>query len=161
MDLSHDPPTRGIWYDTWPKDAYEKFGGANAWGGLSADEKRGVVYFGTGSPSSDFYGGDRAGMNLFGNCVVALDAVSGKMKWYFQTVHHDLWDRDIPCPPNLVTVKHAGQMVDALVQTTKDGMVYVLDRDSGKSLFPIVEHAVPTNGLPGEHPWPTQPYPSK
>jgi len=148
-------------YDTWPKDAYKKFGAANSWGGLSVDEKRGMVYFGTGSPSSDFYGGDRAGMNLFANCILALDATTGKMKWYFQTIHHDLWDRDIPCPPNLATIKHNGKMVDVLVQTTKDGIVYVLDRDSGTSLFPIEERAAPTTGLPGEHPWPTQKYPSK
>jgi quinoprotein glucose dehydrogenase len=148
-------------YYTWPAGAYEKFGGANSWGGGSADEKRGVVYFGTGSPSSDFYGGDRTGANLFANCIVALDAATGRLKWYFQAIHHDLWDRDMPCPPNLVTVKHNGYSVDALVQTTKDGMVYVLDRDSGRSLFPIVERPVPTNGLPGEHPWPMQPYPLK
>jgi quinoprotein glucose dehydrogenase len=148
-------------YDTWPKDAYQKIGADNNWGGLAVDEKRGAVYFGTGSPSSDFYGGERAGMDLFGNCIVALDAETGKLKWYFQTIHHDLWDRDIPCPPNLVTVKHNGVMVDAVVQATKDGLIYVLDRDSGTSLFPIEERAVPVAGLPGEHPWPVQKFPLK
>ncbi len=148
-------------YETWPKDAYKKIGGANCWGGMVIDDKRGMVYFGTGSPSSDFYGGAREGMNLFANCIVALHAETGKLQWFYQTVHHDLWDRDIPCPPNLVTLKRDGRLVDALVQATKDGMLYVLDRDSGRSLFPVEERAVPTNGLPGEHPWASQRYPLK
>lgn len=148
-------------YDSWPKDAYRKIGGANCWGGMVVDEKRGVVYFGTGSPSSDFYGGAREGENLFANCIVALQAETGKLKWYYQTVRHDLWDRDIPCPPNLLTVKHNGRMVDVVVQATKDGMVYILGRDSGTSLFRVVDRAVPVDGLPGEHPWPMQKYPEK
>lgn len=148
-------------YDTWPKDAYKKIGAANTWSGLVVDEKRGMVFFGTGSPSADFYGGDREGSNLFANCIMALEAETGKMKWYFQTIHHDLWDRDIPCPPNLATVTHNGKKVDVLVQATKDGLVYVLDRDSGTSLFPVEERAVPTNGLPGEHPYATQKFPLK
>ncbi|HTD92682.1 MAG TPA: PQQ-binding-like beta-propeller repeat protein [Chitinophagaceae bacterium] len=148
-------------YDTWPPDAYKKIGAANNWSGLVMDDKRGVVYFGTGSPSSDFFGADRHGTNLFANCIMALEAETGKMKWYFQTIHHDLWDRDIPCPPNLVTIKHNGQNVDVVVQATKDGLVYVLDREKGTSLFPIEERKVPVNGLPGEQPWPVQQYPSK
>ncbi len=148
-------------YATWPKDAYRKIGGANCWGGLAVDEQRGVVYFGTGSPSSDFYGGARAGQDLYANCIVAVDAGTGRLRWFFQTVHHDLWDRDIPCPPNLTTIKHDGRPVDVVVQTTKDGLVYVLDRDSGKSLFPMEERPVPTDGLPGEHPWAVQRYPRK
>lgn len=148
-------------YDTWPKDAYKKIGAANNWSGLTVDEKRGTVYFGTGSPASDFYGGDREGSNLFANCVVALNAATGKLKWYFQTIHHDLWDRDEPCPPSLATVKHNGKIVDVVVQATKDGLVYVLDRDKGTSLFPVEERSVPTDGLPGEHAWPTQPFPTK
>ncbi|GAB3269369.1 hypothetical protein GCM10027347_39520 [Larkinella harenae] len=148
-------------YDTWPKDAYKKIGGVNNWSGMSLDEKRGVVYFGTGSPASDFYGGDRKGANLFANCIMALDAETGKMKWYYQTIHHDLWDRDHACPPNLVTIKRNGKAVDAVVQATKDGLVYVLDRDKGTALFPVEERKVPTNGLPGEHPYPTQKYPLK
>jgi len=158
----HTIPQPGeLGYDTWPKDAYKKMGAANNWGGLAVDEQRGMVYFGTGSPSSDFYGGDRAGMNLFANCILALHAETGKMKWYYQTIHHDLWDRDIPCPPNLVTIRHNGKPVDALVQVGKDGLVYVLDRDKGTSLFPVEERPVPTTGLPGEHPWPTQKFPLK
>lgn len=148
-------------YDTWPKDAYTKIGAANNWSGLTVDEKRGTVYFGTGSPASDFYGGDRQGSNLFANCVVAINAATGKLKWYYQTIHHDLWDRDEPCPPNLTTVKHNGKMVDVVVQSTKDGFVYVLDRDKGTSLFPVEERTVPKDGLPGEHVWPTQPFPTK
>ena len=148
-------------YDTWPKDAYRWAGGTNAWAGMALDEKRGLVFFGTGSPSSDFYGGARAGKNLFANCVVALQAETGHLQWYYQTIHHDLWDRDIPCPPSLTTVRHEGRMVDVVVQSTKDGLVYVLDRDNGASLFPVEERAVPTAGLPGEQPWPTQPYPVK
>ena len=148
-------------YDTWPKDAYKKIGGANNWSGLVVDEKRGTVYFGTGSPASDFYGGEREGANLFSDCVMSLNAETGKMNWYFQTTHHDLWDRDEPCPPNLATVKHKGKMVDVVVQATKDGLVYVLDRDKGTSLFPVEERPVPTKGLPGEHPFPTQKFPLK
>ena len=148
-------------YDTWPQDAYKKIGGANNWAGMVLDEKRGVVYMGTGSPSVDFYGGDRKGANLFGNCIIALDAQTGKLKWYYQTVHHDLWDYDIPCTPNLSTVKHNGKMVDVVVQTTKDGLVYVLDRDSGESLFAVEEVPVPPSNVPGEHAWPTQKKPVK
>ncbi len=160
--IFHTIPQPGEFgYDTWPKDAYKWAGGTNNWGGLALDEKRGVVYFGTGSPSSDFYGGARAGINLFSDCILALDAETGKMKWYYQTIHHDLWDRDIPCPPNLITVRHNGRLVDAVVQVTKDGCVYVLDRDTGESLFPVEERPVPTRGLPGEHPWPEQKVPLK
>ncbi|HZG26540.1 MAG TPA: c-type cytochrome, partial [Chitinophagaceae bacterium] len=148
-------------YDTWPKDAYKKIGAANNWSGLVVDEKRGAVYFGTGSPSSDFYGGEREGTNLFANCVISLNAETGKMNWYFQVVHHDLWDRDLPCQPNLTTVKQNGKVIDVVAQATKDGLVYVLDRDKGTSLFPVEERPVPTNGLPGEHPFPTQKYPLK
>jgi quinoprotein glucose dehydrogenase len=148
-------------YETWQKDSYKKFGGANCWAGMVLDEKRGAVYFGTGSPSSDFYGGDRAGQNLFANCILSLDASTGKLIWYFQTIHHDLWDRDISCPPNLATVKHEGKMVDVVVQATKDGLIYVLDRDKGTSLFPVEERPVPITGLPGEKPWPTQKFPLK
>ncbi len=148
-------------YDTWPVNAYQEIGGVNCWSGMVLDDKRGVVYLGTGSPSSDFYGGNRKGKNLFANCILALDAETGKMKWYFQTIHHDLWDRDIPTPPNLTTIKHNGKMVDVVVQATKDGLVYVLNRDNGTSLFPVEERPVQTNGLTGEHVWPTQKYPLK
>lgn len=148
-------------YETWPEGAYKKIGAANNWSGLVLDEKRGLVFLGTGSPASDFYGGDRAGTNLYANCILALHAETGKLKWYYQVIHHDLWDRDIPCPPNLTTVTHDGKKIDVVAQATKDGLVYVLDRDNGTSLFPVEERPVPTTGLPGESPWPTQRYPSK
>ncbi len=143
-------------YETWPQDAYKKIGGVNCWGGLSVDEKRGVVYFGTGSPSSDFYGGAREGANLYANCIVALEAETGKLKWYSQAIRHDLWDRDFPIPPNLTTITQNGKRRDVVVQVGKDGYIHVLDRDTGESIFPVEERPVPTNGLPGEHPYPTQ-----
>ncbi len=149
-------------YETWSEDAYRKLGGANCWAGMVLDEKRGMVFLGTGSPSVDFYGGARKGQNLFANCVIALDAATGERIWHFQTVHHDLWDRDIPCPPNLLQVKHNGRLRDAVAQATKDGYVFVFDRDTGEPLFPVSEEPVPdVPALPGEHPWPTQPVPEK
>ena len=149
-------------YETWSKDSYKKIGGANCWAGMVLDEKRGIVYAGTGSPSVDFYGGARHGQNLFANCIIAINAQTGKRVWHFQTIHHDLWDRDIPCPPNLITVKHNGQMVEAVAQATKDGLVFVFDRDNGTPLFPVKEIPVPVApSLPGEKPWPTQPVPVK
>jgi quinoprotein glucose dehydrogenase len=158
----HTIPRPGqVGYETWPKDAWKEVGGVNNWSGLVVDDKRGMVFFGTGSPSSDFYGGNRKGANLFATSIMALEAETGKMKWYYQTIHHDLWDRDHSTPPNLTTVTHNGKKVDVVVQATKDGLVYVLDRDKGTSLFPVEETPVPTKGLPGEHPYPTQKYPSK
>lgn len=149
-------------YETWTADAYKKIGGANNWSGMVLDSKRGAVYLGTGSPSVDFYGGDRQGTNLFANCILALDATTGKRLWHFQTIHHDLWDRDLSNPPNLIKVMHKGNEVEAVAQATKDGVIYVLDRDTGEPLFPVEERAVPTEGgMPGETPWPTQPYPVK
>lgn len=159
----HTIPLPGEYgYETWPKDAYKKMGGANSWAGLVLDQKRGLVYAGTGSPSSDFYGGDRDGQNLFANCILALDASSGKRVWHYQTVHHDLWDRDLPCQPNLVTVNINGKSIDAIAQATKDGLIFLLNRETGEPLFPINEvKVIDTSTLAGEHPWPTQPIPSK
>lgn len=149
-------------YETWSPDSYRKLGGANCWAGMVVDEKRGIVYAGTGSASVDFYGGARKGKNLFANCVLALNAQTGKHIWHFQTVHHDLWDRDLPCPPNLLTVTHQGRPIEAVAQATKDGYVFVFDRVTGKPLFPVNEVPVPTSpALPGENPWPTQPIPTK
>jgi quinoprotein glucose dehydrogenase len=147
-------------YETWPKDAWKEFGGANDWAGLSVDQKRGMVFIATGGTSYDFYGVDRPGSNLFANSVVALDARTGKRKWHFQTVHHDLWDWDLPSPPNLVTITKNGKKIDAVVQLTKSGFTFVLDRVTGKSLFPIVEKKVPRSDIPGEQAWPTQPIPT-
>ena len=148
-------------YDTWPEDAYEKIGGANAWSGISLDVKRGVVYAPTGSASFDFWGGNRKGSNLFANCIIAINAETGQRLWHYQTVHHDLWDRDLPAPPNLVTVTHNGVKVDAVAQVTKSGYVFLLDRDTGKPLFPIEERPVKKSDLKGEEAWPTQPFPLK
>ena len=148
-------------YDTWPKDAYGKIGGANAWAGISLDVERGVVYAPTGSASFDFWGGNRKGSNLFANCIIAIDAENGQRLWHYQTVHHDLWDRDLPATPNLVTVTHSGVKIDAVAQVTKSGYVFLLDRDSGKPLFTIEERPVKKSDLKGEEAWPTQPFPLK
>lgn len=148
-------------YDTWEsKDAWKYIGGANCWAGMSLDEKRGVVYIATGSPTFDFYGGFRKGKNLFANCVIALNAATGEYIWHFQTIHHDLWDRDLPAPPNLVTITRDGKQIDAVAQITKTGYVFVLNRDNGKPLFPVHEMPVPDSStLVGEEPWSTQPVP--
>jgi quinoprotein glucose dehydrogenase len=148
-------------YETWPKDAWQYAGGANDWGGMSIDEKRGMVFLATGSPTYDFYGADRKGENLFGNCIIALDAKTGKYIWHFQTVHHDLWDYDLPAPPNLVTIIKDGKEIDAVAQASKIGFLYVLDRETGKPLFPVEERKVPASDVPGEEAWPTQPFPLK
>jgi quinoprotein glucose dehydrogenase len=148
-------------YDTWPADAYKYAGGANVWGEMSVDEKRGIVYLPTGSPTYDFYGADRKGKNLFGNCLLALDARTGKRLWHFQAVHHDLWDYDLTTAPKLLTVRHKGKLVDVVAQVTKFGFVYVFDRVTGESLWPIEERPVPKSDVPGEEAWPTQPFPTK
>ncbi len=148
-------------YETWPKDAWKYVGGVNDWAGMSLDEKRGMVFLALGSPSYDFYGGDRLGQNLYGNSIVALDAKTGHYKWHFQTVHHDLWDYDLPAPPNLVTIGRDGKKIDAVAQTTKTGFLFLLDRETGQPLFPVEERKVPPSYVPGEQAWPTQPFPSK
>lgn len=148
-------------YETWPPNAWKTAGGANCWGGMTLDERRGWVFCGTGSPSYDHWGGNRIGQNLFGNCVLALRADTGERVWHFQVVHHDLWDYDIPCPPNLVTVRHRGRLIDAVAQSTKLGHLFVLDRQTGRPLFPVEERAVPKSDVPGEQSWPTQPFPTK
>lgn len=147
--------------DTWGQNARQRNGGANCWGGMALDEKRGIVYVPTASPSFDFYGADRPGQNLFANCLLALDATTGKRKWHFQTTHHDLWDRDNGSPPNLVTVKHKGKDVDAVALVTKMGFLFLFDRETGESLYDIKEVPVDTiSSMPGEKPWPTQPIPT-
>jgi quinoprotein glucose dehydrogenase len=146
-------------YDTWPPEAFQTAGGANSWAGMTVDTTRGIVYIPTGSATPDFYGGARVGANLFANSLLALDAATGKRIWHYQTVHHDLWDRDLPAAPNLVTVTRDGSRVDAVAQITKSGFVFLFDRASGKPLFPIAERAVPASDLKGERTWPTQPFP--
>ena len=146
-------------YDTWEFVDGEQYGGANAWGGFTVDEERGWVFCATGSPSFDFFGGFRKGMNLFGNCVLALNARTGERVWHYQTVHHDLWDMDNPSAPVLVTLTEDGKQRDAVVQFTKMGLTFVLDRETGEPLFPTPEVPVPPSDIPGEEAWPTQPIP--
>jgi glucose dehydrogenase len=146
-------------YETWPKDAWKYSGAANNWAGMSLDEKRGIVYVPTGSAVFDFYGADRVGDNLFADTLLALDAETGKRIWHFQGVHHDLWDRDFPSPPALVTVKRDGKTVDAAAQTTKQGYLFLFDRATGKPLFPVEERPFPASQIPGEVTSPTQPVP--
>ncbi len=147
-------------YDTWPEGAYKWAGGVNAWGELSVDVARGIVYVPLGSPTHDMYGGDRRGANLFGNSLVALEARTGKRLWHFQTVHHDIWDYDLTTAPKLLTVRHAGKPVDIVAQATKFGLLYVFNRVTGEPLWPIEERAVPKSDVPGEESWPTQPFPT-
>ncbi|MFQ5928131.1 MAG: PQQ-binding-like beta-propeller repeat protein [Acidobacteriota bacterium] len=148
-------------YETWPEDAWKRAGGANSWSGITVDEERAMVFIPTGSAAFDFWGGNRLGKNLFGNCILALKADTGERVWHFQTVRHDLWDRDLPASPNLVTVTHDGERIDAVAQITKSGHVFVLNRDTGEPLFPIQERPVPPSDLKGEQTWPTQPVPVK
>ena len=156
----HTIPRPGeLGYDTWPADAWKTAGGANSWPGMAVDVDRGTVYIPTGSATPDFYGGDRVGANLFANTLLALDAKTGRRRWHFQTVHHDLWDRDLPAAPNLVTVTRNSDRVDAVAQITKSGFVFLFDRQSGVPLFSIEERSVPPSDLPGEQAWPTQPFP--
>ena len=160
--IFHTVPQPGEFgYDTWPQEGNTGAGGCNAWGGLSIDKKRGIVFAATGSPSNDFHGGERIGQNLFGNSVLAINADSGKLIWHFQTLHHDLWDLDLPTAPNLVTIKKEGKNVDAVAQVGKQGLVFVFDRETGKPVFPIEERPVPASTVPGEQSWPTQPFPTK
>ena len=158
----HTIPQPGeLGYDTWPKDAWKYSGGANTWGEITIDEKRGIAYFPTGSPTYDYYGADRTGSNLFANCLLALDARTGKRLWHFQMVHHDLWDYDVNAAPQLITVRHGGKVIDAVSQTTKHGFLFVFDRVTGRPLWPIEERPVPKSNMPGEQAWPTQPHPTR
>ena len=146
--------------DTWSSNARQRNGGANCWAGMALDEKRGIVFIPTASPSFDFYGADRPGQNLFANCLLALDAKTGKRIWHFQTTHHDLWDRDNGSPPNLVTIRRDGKAIDAVALVTKMGYLFLFNRETGESLYKINEVPVDTvSSMPGEKPWPTQPIP--
>jgi quinoprotein glucose dehydrogenase len=160
--IFHTIPHPGEYgYETWPKDAYKISGGANAWAGLSVDAKLGMIFAATGSASFDFYGANRIGDDLFANCVIALDARTGKRVWHFQGVHHDVWDLDFPASPSLVTVTRNGKPVEAVAQITKTGYVFVLDRKTGKPLFDVKEGPVLASKMDGEKLSKTQPYPVK
>ena len=137
-------------YDTWPKDAWQYSGGANSWSGASLDEARGIVFLATGSAASDFYGADRVGDNLFANSVLALNAETGARIWHQQITRHDLWDRDLPAPPSLVTVTRDGRRIDAVLQTTKTGHIWLFDRETGTPLVPVDEVPVAPSSVPGE-----------
>jgi len=150
-----------VGHDTWKGDDWKDRSGTNAWGLLSVDAKNGLVFLPFGSPSYDFYGADRKGKNLFGDSIVALDAATGKLVWYYQTVHHDLWDYDPSAQPVLFSVRRNGHEIPAVAEVTKTGFVFVFDRLTGKPLFPIEERPVPHSELSGEASWPTQPYPVK
>lgn len=149
-------------YETWDdKAAWKNMGGANCWAGFSLDEEKGILFAPTGSASYDFYGGKRTGNNLFANCVIALDANSGKRIWHFQTIHHDVWDRDVPTPPALVTIKKDRKKIEAIAQPTKSGFIFLFERTTGKPVYPVEERPVPAEtDLTGEKLSPTQPYPT-
>jgi len=148
-------------YETWPAEAWKYSGAANNWAGMAVDAKRGVVYVPTGSAAFDFYGANRLGDDLFANCLIALNAETGERIWHFQGVRHDLWDRDFPSPPALVTVNRGGKHIDAVAQTTKQGFVYLFDRVNGKPLFPIEYRKYPPSTVPGEVAAAEQPLPTK
>jgi quinoprotein glucose dehydrogenase len=148
-------------YETWSKDSWTTNGGANNWAGMALDQGRGIVYVPTGSAAADFYGSNRIGDNLFANSLIALNADTGKRLWHFQFVRHDIWDRDPPSPPSLVTLRQNGQTIDAVAQTTKHGFVFVFDRTNGKPLFPIEYRKFPPSDVPDEIAADTQPVPTK
>ncbi len=155
-------------FDTWgitDEESLNRYlnqqGGANSWAGMSLDLKRGIVYVPLGSPNYDYYGGNRPGKNLYGNSLLALDAATGEYIWHYQIVHHDLWDYDLPAPPNLVTIKKDGEEIDAVAQVTKYGFIFIFNRVTGEPVFPIVEKPVPQSNVEGEETWPTQPFPTK
>jgi quinoprotein glucose dehydrogenase len=148
--------------DTWENESWRRGGHGNVWAPMALDGERGLLYLPTSTPSSDYYGGERPGANLFGESIVCLDAATGALKWHFQTVHHGLWDWDVPASPNLVTITVDGRRIDAVAQVTKRGDTFVFDRVTGDPVWPIVERAVPTDtDVPGERPYPTQPFPTK
>jgi quinoprotein glucose dehydrogenase len=147
--------------ETWPPDAWKYAGGANTWGEITVDRKNGIVFAPTGSPTHDLYGADRPGQNLFGNCLLALNARTGKRLWHFQVVHHDLWDYDLTAAPKLLTVRRNGRPVEIVAQAGKTGFLYVFERLTGKPLWPIEERAVPKSDVPVEVSSPTQPFPTK
>ena len=157
----HTVPQPGeVGHQTWQGDDWKNRTGANVWSVMSVDTERGMVFLPIGSPSYDFYGADRKGQNLFGNSLVALDAATGKLIWYYQMVHHDVWDYDLPAQPVLITVERGGVAVPAVAQVTKMGFIFILDRLTGHPLFPVEERPVPQSSVPGEATWPTQPVPS-
>jgi quinoprotein glucose dehydrogenase len=147
-------------YETWPKDAWKSVGGANDWSSMALDVKRGIVYVPTASPKYNFYGANRPGANLYGDCLLALNARTGKLIWYYQMIHHDIWDYDNDTTPMLATVEHNGKKVDVVAQAGKVGFLWVFNRETGEPLWPIEERPVLKSDMPGEETWPTQPFPT-
>jgi quinoprotein glucose dehydrogenase len=146
--------------DTWPEGS-EAYGGVHNWSESTVDAERGIVFIPTGTARYDFYGGNRHGANLFGNSLLALNARTGERLWHFQTIHHDLWDLDLPTAPKLLTVRHNGEQIDAVAQPSKQGLLFVFNRETGEPLWPIEERPVPQSDAPGEQSWPTQPFPTQ
>lgn len=158
----HTVPQKGEYgSDTWEQRSETYTGHTNVWAPMTLDEQRGLLYLPVSTPSNDFYGGRRPGANLFADSIVCLDAATGRRKWHYQLVHHGLWDYDTPAPPNLVTITVNGARIAAVAQLTKMGFVFVFDRVTGKSVWPIEERPVPPSDVPGERAWPTQPYPAR
>ena len=158
----HTVPQAGeVGNDTWEEESWKTTGHTNVWAPMTLDERRGLLYLPVSTPSNDFYGARRPGANLFAESIVCLDAATGVRRWHFQIVHHGIWDYDLPSPPNIVSIKPDGRAVDAVVQLTKQGLVFVFDRVSGKPVWPIEERPVPASDMPGERAWPTQPFPTK
>jgi quinoprotein glucose dehydrogenase len=158
----HTVPRPGEFgYDTWPKDAWKRVGGANVWSEMSIDVKRGILYAPTASAKYNFYGVDRSGSNLFSDCLLALDVRTGKRIWHYQIVHHDIWDYDGATAPKLLTVRHEGEPVDIVALPSKQGFLWVFNRVTGAPLWPVEERRVPKSDMPGEETWPTQPFPVK
>jgi glucose dehydrogenase len=147
--------------ETWGPDGWKERSGPSLWGGMTVDTRRGLVFLPTGNPSDSFYGGDRKGTNLYANCVLALDAATGKLRWYYQMVHHDIFDYDVPAPPALIEVVQNGKRIPAVAEITKMGLLFILDRLTGKPVFGVEERPVPNSDVPGEESWPTQPFPLK
>jgi glucose dehydrogenase len=147
--------------ETWGPDGWKDRSGPSQWGAATVDEERGLVFLPTGNPADSFYGGDRKGANLYANCVLALDAATGKLRWYYQVVHHDIWDYDLSAPPALIDVKQDGKTIPALAQITKMGLLFILNRETGKPIFGVEERPVPKSDTLGEELWPTQPFPIK
>jgi len=158
----HTIPQPGeMGHETWQEDAWKDRTGANVWSIMSVDSEHGLVFLPVGSASYDFYGADRKGMDLFSNSLVALDAATGRLTWYYQMVHHDIWDYDMPAQPVMITLRRDGREIPAVTQVTKMGFVFILDRLTGKPLFPVEERRVPESNVPGEASWPSQPFPLK
>jgi len=148
-------------YETWPQDAWEHVGSPANWGLITVDAERGTIFVPFGQPAPQYFGGGRPGQNLFSSSIVALDAATGKLKWYFQITHHDMWDLDAEAAPALIDVVQNGKKIPALVAVSKASLMFFLDRETGKSIYPVEERPAPKSDIPGEQSWPTQPFPVK